>query len=77
MPLNDLVRQRMQPLTSAFTANRIFLYGVFSTFATAATIANASRAYNNFYSVSVYLSRSGRSLLVRRPRRIKRPCPDR
>ncbi|KIP08260.1 hypothetical protein PHLGIDRAFT_41285, partial [Phlebiopsis gigantea 11061_1 CR5-6] len=64
MPLNDLVRQRMQPLTSAFTANRIFLYGVFSTFATAATIANAARAYNNFYSVSVYLSRSGRSLLV-------------
>ena len=66
MPLlNDLVRQRMQPFTSAFTANRIFLYAVFSTVATVATIANACRTYSNFYSVSVYLSRSGRSLLVR------------
>ncbi|GJE95928.1 E3 ubiquitin-protein ligase hrd1 [Phanerochaete sordida] len=65
MPLlNDLVRQRMQPFTSAFTANRIFLYAVFSTVATVATIANACRTYSNFYSVSVYLSRSGRSLLV-------------
>lgn len=64
MPFNDFIRQRMQPLTSAFTANRIFLYAVFSTFATLATIGNACRIHSNFYSVSVYLSRSGRSLLV-------------
>ncbi|EKM54086.1 uncharacterized protein PHACADRAFT_257690 [Phanerochaete carnosa HHB-10118-sp] len=64
MPLNDLVRQRMQPLTSAFTANRIFLYAVFSICATVATIGNACRTYSSFYSMSVYLSRSGRSLLV-------------
>ncbi|KAI0633905.1 hypothetical protein C8Q77DRAFT_1057555 [Trametes polyzona] len=64
MPLHDAVRQRLQPLTSAVTSNRIFLYSVFSTFAVAATIANACRAHSNFYSVSIYLSKSSRSVLV-------------
>ncbi|KAI0351005.1 hypothetical protein OH77DRAFT_1487968 [Trametes cingulata] len=64
MPLHDVLRQRFQPLTSAVTSNRIFLYSVFSTFAVAATIANACRAHSNFYSVSIYLSKSSRSVLV-------------
>ncbi|PSR72157.1 hypothetical protein PHLCEN_2v11949 [Hermanssonia centrifuga] len=64
MPLNDLIRQRVQPLTAAFTSNRIFLYAVFSTVATLTTVANACRNYSNFYAVMVYLSKSGRSLLV-------------
>ena len=65
MPLHDVLRQRLQPLTAAVTSNRIFLYSVFSTFAVAATIANACRAQSNFYSVSIYLSKSSRSVLVR------------
>ena len=65
MPIHDVLRQRMQPLTSAMTSNRIFLYCVFSVFAVVATIANACRAHSNFYSVSIYLSRSSRSVLVR------------
>lgn len=46
------------------TSNRIFVYCVFSTFALAATIANACRAHSNFYSVAIYLSKSSRSVLV-------------
>ncbi|KAH9851484.1 hypothetical protein C2E23DRAFT_869396 [Lenzites betulinus] len=64
MPLHDVLRQRLQPLTSAVTSNRIFLYAVFSLFAVAATIANACRAHSNFYSVSIYLAKSSRSVLV-------------
>lgn len=64
MPVHDVLRQRVQPLTAAMTSNRIFLYCVFSTFAVAATIANACRAHSNFYSVSIYLAKSSRSVLV-------------
>ena len=54
----------MPPLAAAFTSSRIFLYAMFSVVATITTIANACRNYSNFYSVAIYLSRSGRSLLV-------------
>ncbi|KAI8975926.1 hypothetical protein BD414DRAFT_446868 [Trametes punicea] len=64
MPLHNVLRQRMQPLTAAVTSNRIFLYSIFSTFAVAATIANACRAHSNFYSVAIYLSKSSRSVLI-------------
>ncbi|KAI1784254.1 hypothetical protein LXA43DRAFT_227670 [Ganoderma leucocontextum] len=64
MPVHDVLRQRVQPLTAAMTSNRIFLYCVFSTFAVAATIANACRAHSTFYSVSIYLAKSSRSVLV-------------
>ncbi|RDX40453.1 hypothetical protein OH76DRAFT_1412959 [Lentinus brumalis] len=64
MPIHDVLRQRMQPLTAAMTSNRIFFYCVFSIFAVVATIANACRAHSNFYSVSIYLSRSSRSVLI-------------
>ncbi|KAI0666717.1 hypothetical protein C8Q78DRAFT_1059101 [Trametes maxima] len=64
MPLHDVLRQRFQPLSSAVTSNRIFLYAVFSLFAVVGTIANACRAHSNFYSVSIYLSKSSRSVLV-------------
>lgn len=64
MPLHDMLRQRAQPFTAAITSNRIFLYSVFSTFAVAATIANACREHSNFYSISIFLSNSSRSVLV-------------
>ncbi len=67
MPLNDAIRQRVRPLTAAVTSNRIMLYALFSTGAMLAAIANACRNQSNFYFVTVYLSISGRSLLVRRP----------
>ncbi|KAI0344612.1 hypothetical protein BDW22DRAFT_1391432 [Trametopsis cervina] len=64
MDMDGLIRRRLQPVTYVFTSNRILWYGLLSTAATAATIANACKNYSNFYSVAVYLSRSGRSLLV-------------
>ncbi|KAH9913456.1 uncharacterized protein BXZ73DRAFT_92953 [Epithele typhae] len=64
MPLHDILRQRAQPFTAAITSNRIFLYSVFSTFAVAATVANACREHSNFYSVSIFLSNSSRSVLI-------------
>ena len=72
MPIHDVLRQRVQPLTAAMTSNRIFLYCVFSTFAVAATIANACRVHSTFYSVSIYLAKSSRSVLVSPS---IRPCP--
>ena len=65
MPVNDLVRQRLQPLTSLVTSNRIALYCLLSVLLLVGTIANACRNYSNFYSVTIYLSKSSRSVLVR------------
>ena len=64
MPFNDLLRQRMQPLANVVTAQRFTLYALASSIAVVAVIANACRNYSNFYSIAVYLGRSGRSVLV-------------
>ena len=64
MPWNDVLRRRMQPLTATMTSNRIIIYAIFSTGAMMGAILNACRNQSNFYAVTVYLSRSGRSLLV-------------
>lgn len=64
MPFNDLLRQRMQPLANVVTTQRFTLYALASTIAVVAVIANACRNYSNFYSIAVYLGRSGRSVLV-------------
>ncbi|CCM04367.1 uncharacterized protein FIBRA_06540 [Fibroporia radiculosa] len=64
MPVPDIVRQRLQPLSALLTSNRILLYTVFSSCAVVGTVANACRSYPNFYSVAIYLSRSSRSVLV-------------
>ena len=65
MPFNGLLRRRMQPLANVVTAQRFSLYALASTIAVVAVIANACRNYSNFYSIAVYLGRSGRSVLVR------------
>lgn len=62
--MDRIFRRGLQPLAPAFTSNRILWYSVFSTLVTSLAIANACQNYSNFYSVAVYLSRSGRSLLV-------------
>ena len=64
MPFNDLLRQHMQPFANVVTAQRFTLYALASTIAVVAVIANACRNYSNFYSIAVYLGRSGRSVLV-------------
>jgi hypothetical protein len=64
MPLHDALRQRMQPVAQAITSQRFFIYAVLSTLAVIAVIANACRNYSNFYSVSIYLGKSGRSVVV-------------
>ena len=65
MPFAPFLHQRLPPITSAFTSSRIFLYTLLSLVATITTVANACRSHSSFYSVAIYLSRSGRSLLVR------------
>jgi E3 ubiquitin-protein ligase synoviolin len=62
MPIGAVLRERLQPLMNS---NRMLIYAAVSIFAIAATTLNAMRTYNNFYSVAIHLSRSGRSLLVR------------
>lgn len=74
MPFNDLLRQRMQPLANVVTAQRFTLYALASTIAVVAVIANACRNYSNFYSIAVYLGRSGRSVLVRPRLCLRWPC---
>lgn len=74
MPFNDLLRQRVQPLANVVTAQRFTLYALASTIAVVAVIVNACRNYSNFYSVAVYLGRSGRSVLVRSCLCRQHPC---
>ena len=74
MPFNDLLRQRVQPLANVVTAQRFTLYAFASTIAVVAVIVNACRNYSNFYSVAVYLGRSGRSVLVRSCLCQQQPC---
>lgn len=56
-----VIRDRLQPIMSA---HRLLLYAALSVLAIGATTLNAMRTYNNFYSVAIHLTRSGRSLLV-------------
>ncbi|VDC03607.1 unnamed protein product [Peniophora sp. CBMAI 1063] len=60
----DVFQPRGQSLTTYLLSHRVFLYTLASTVALSATIANALANHSNFYSVAVYLSKSGRSVLV-------------
>ncbi|KII92232.1 hypothetical protein PLICRDRAFT_172347 [Plicaturopsis crispa FD-325 SS-3] len=64
MPVNDLLRHRMQPVATVVNSHRILLYSLVSTLAVTATIANALKNHSNFYSVAIYLSKSNRSVLI-------------
>lgn len=64
MPTVDAVRPRLQALAATVIARRALLYTLTSTLAVSVTIANALQNQSNFYSVTVYLSKSGRSVLV-------------
>ncbi|KXN90192.1 E3 ubiquitin-protein ligase HRD1 [Leucoagaricus sp. SymC.cos] len=63
-PLDLALRQRTSTLFRSFASHRIQLYSLISVIAVSAVVLNALRNYSNFYSVSIYLSKSGRSVLV-------------
>ena len=60
----DSLRPRFQSFTDSILSHRVFLYTFASTLAVSATVANALQNQSNFYSVAVYLSKSGASVLV-------------
>jgi len=64
-PLDLLLRHRTNAFFRSLVSHRIQLYSVASVLAISAVILNALRNYSNFYSVAIYLSKSGRSVLVR------------
>lgn len=60
----DSLRPRFQSLTDSVLSHRVSLYTFASTLAVSATVINALQNQSNFYSVAVYLSKSGASVLV-------------
>lgn len=60
----DSLRPRLQSFTDSLLSHRVFLYTFASTLAVSATVFNALQSQCNFYSVAVYLSKSGASVLV-------------
>ncbi|KAF8274588.1 hypothetical protein EI94DRAFT_1561432 [Lactarius quietus] len=60
----DSLRPRLQSFAGSVLSHRVFLYSFASTLAVSATIINALQNQSNFYSVAVYLSKSGASVLV-------------
>lgn len=64
MSMIDLLRPRLQSLAGTLVSHRVLLYTLSSTVAISVVIANALQIHSNFYSVTVYLSKSSRSILV-------------
>lgn len=60
--VTEALQRRIQPFVAA---HRLGVYTVLSVAAVLAITVNALRSHSNFYSVTVYLSRSSRSLIVR------------
>jgi E3 ubiquitin-protein ligase synoviolin len=60
----DSLRPRFQSFTDSILSHRVSLYTFASTLAVSATVVNALQNQSNFYSVAVYLSKSGASVLV-------------
>ncbi|KAH8979116.1 hypothetical protein EDB92DRAFT_1806715 [Lactarius akahatsu] len=60
----DSFRPRLQSFAGSVLSHRVFLYSFASTLAVSATVLNALQNQSNFYSVAVYLSKSGASVLV-------------
>ncbi|KIY66196.1 hypothetical protein CYLTODRAFT_491662 [Cylindrobasidium torrendii FP15055 ss-10] len=64
MPINPLLRRGTRALTSSLTTHRLFVYFALSTLAVAVAVLNSMRSFSNFYSITIYLSRSSRAVLV-------------
>lgn len=60
----DLFRQITHPYLRSILSHRIQLYSFVSLLAVSGVVLNALRNFSNFYSVAIYLSKSGRSVLV-------------
>jgi hypothetical protein len=67
MPPLLLLRQRTHSVLRSALSHRVQLYSLLSLAAVSAVVFNALRSYSNFYSVTISLSKSSRSVLVRAP----------
>ncbi|KAF5351828.1 hypothetical protein D9756_007401 [Leucocoprinus leucothites] len=63
-PVDAVLRQRTHALFRSLASHRIQLYSLVSIVAVSAVVLNTLRNYSNFYSVAIYLSKSGRSVLI-------------
>jgi len=59
--MDNIVRRAV---ARTLNSHRILAYSVLSTLAVVGVIVNALKSYGNFYSVTIYLSKSSRSVLV-------------
>jgi len=65
MPLaNDLARIGVHDAVRFVNSHRVLVYSLVSFVSVSAVITNALKNQSNFYSVSIYLSKSSRSVLV-------------
>ena len=64
LDMADSLRPRLQSFTDSLLSHRVFFYTFASSLAVSATVFNALQSQTNFYSVAVYLSKSGASVLV-------------
>lgn len=64
MPWPDLVRPTQNTIVSSLYAHKMLLYALVSSVAVITTIANALKRHSNFYSLTIYLSKSNRSVLI-------------
>ncbi|KAI6135786.1 hypothetical protein EV401DRAFT_1844089 [Pisolithus croceorrhizus] len=64
MPWSDLVRPTQSTVVSSLYAHKMLLYALVSSVAVITTIANALKRHSNFYSLTIYLSKSNRSVLI-------------
>ena len=58
------VHRALQNYASSFAGHRVLLYSLFSIGAVLAVVANALRSQSNFYSVTIYLSKSNGTVVV-------------
>ncbi|KAI6121361.1 hypothetical protein F5141DRAFT_1258373 [Pisolithus sp. B1] len=64
MPWPDLIRPTQSTIVSSLYAHKMLLYALVSSVAVITTIANALKKHSNFYSLTIYLSKSNRSVLI-------------
>jgi len=63
--MDGVLRPRAHAFLHSLVSLRIQLYSLISLLAVSVVVLNALRSHSNFYSVTIYLSKSSRSVLVR------------
>ena len=72
--MDGVLRPRAHAFLHSLVSLRIQLYSFISLLAISVVVLNALRSHSNFYSVTIYLSKSSRSALVRHPPDMSRKC---